>query len=441
MNRILCAAFAALTAASALAQSGTNSPYSQYGIGTLSDQATGANIGMSGLGYGWVSGNEVNYLNPASYAATDSLSFIFDAAASGIFTNYAEGAKKVNAKNGNFEYVVASFRAARHLGVSFGVMPISNVGYNYSNTQYVFDDKTVSTTTYTNTYNGEGGLHQAYVGAGWAPFASSKIMPLRGLAVGANVSYVWGDFTRSVTNSYSETSISTLGKTATASVSSYGIGLGLQYSYPIDKKNTLTAGIVWGMGHKLGADAEMQIISTNSQSGVSDTTTTTAHNAIETPMKLGAGVVWAHGTQWKAGIDYTMQKWGSCVAPVYSVVNDVQHYEAQTGQYKDRHKITLGGEYCHKAASRRFIDRMRFRAGVSYATPYLKINGQDGPTEMTASLGIGLPIINNYGNRSIVNVAAQWVHLSADNMIKENSFRITVGLTFNERWFAKWKVE
>jgi hypothetical protein len=26
-------------------------------------------------------------------------------------------------------------------------------------------------------------------------------------------------------------------------------------------------------------------------------------------------------------------------------------------------------------------------------------------------------------------------------MIKETMFRLNIGLTFNERWFAKWKVE
>ena len=36
----------------ASAQSGTNSPYSQYGLGVLSDQSQGFNRGMSGLGYG-----------------------------------------------------------------------------------------------------------------------------------------------------------------------------------------------------------------------------------------------------------------------------------------------------------------------------------------------------------------------------------------------------
>ena len=53
------------------AQSGTNSPYSQYGLGILSDQTSGFNRGMNGVGLGFHEHNQVNYLNPASYASID----------------------------------------------------------------------------------------------------------------------------------------------------------------------------------------------------------------------------------------------------------------------------------------------------------------------------------------------------------------------------------
>ena len=53
----------------------------------------------------------------------------------------------------------------------------------------------------------------------------------------------------------------------------------------------------------------------------------------------------------------------------------------------------------------------------------------------------GIPIINGFNNRSVLNISGQWVKRSADNLITENTFRINIGLTFNERWFAKWKVE
>ena len=156
----------------ALAQSGTNSPYSAYGLGELTEQSSGFNRGMNGLGLGFREHNQVNYLNPASYSALDSLSFIFDTGLSLQLTNFSENGKKVNANNADFEYVVAGFRAARHVGVSFGIIPFTNVGYNYANTQYVGGSAAASSTTYTNTYAGDGGLHQVYLGAGWEPFLS-----------------------------------------------------------------------------------------------------------------------------------------------------------------------------------------------------------------------------------------------------------------------------
>ena len=116
------------------AQSGTNSPYSQYGLGVLSDQTSGFNRGMNGVGLGFHEHNQVNYLNPASYSNIDSLSFILDAGISGQITNFNENGVKKNAKNANFEYVVAGLRVAKHVGVSFGILPFTNVGYNYTST-------------------------------------------------------------------------------------------------------------------------------------------------------------------------------------------------------------------------------------------------------------------------------------------------------------------
>lgn len=55
---------------------GSNSPYSRYGFGLLSDRAGGFNKGMSGLAYGMRYGNELNTKNPASYSSIDSLSFL-----------------------------------------------------------------------------------------------------------------------------------------------------------------------------------------------------------------------------------------------------------------------------------------------------------------------------------------------------------------------------
>ena len=127
--------------------------------------------------------------------------------------------------------------------------------------------------------------------------------------------------------------------------------------------------------------------------------------------------------------------------PQFKVVDNVANYSITSGLFNNRHKYTLGGEYCKGERYRGFFNRIHYRAGVSYATSYLKINGQDGPREISASIGFGIPIVNGYNNRSILNISGEWVNQNAKGLIKENMYRINIGLTFNERWFAKFKVE
>lgn len=181
---------------------------------------------------------------------------------------------------------------------------------------------------------------------------------------------------------------------------------------------------------------------TNSQnSSANYADTLKANGRLSIPHIFGAGLVWNHKDQLKLGFDYQMQKWSSLDWPTLNASGTTPTYTLTSGQFNDRQKFTFGGEYCKGERYRGFFQRIHYRAGVSYATPCVKINGQEGPREISASVGVGIPIINNYNNRSILNISAQWVNMSAAGLLKENTFRINVGLTFNERWFAKFKVE
>lgn len=427
MKQILLTVSIVMSSVAVFAQSGTNSPYSQYGLGTLGEQSTGFNRGMNGLGLGFHEHNQINVQNPASYSAIDSLSFIFDAGIAGQITNYKQGAVKQNAQNANFEYVVAGFRAAKHLGISFGIMPYSNVGYSYSEAGSVGNSSAGSSVAYGNTYSGSGGVHYAYLGAGW--------MPVKGLSVGVNASYLWGSYTRSVVNAYSDGYVNTLSRYYTATINSYKLDFGLQYTQRLTKKDNLTLGLTYSLGHKLGATPECNEITTNSQTSVSDTATHRGLGELEIPTVYGAGLMWNSSNRLKIGIDYQLQKWASASNPQYEGM-------ATNGfSYKDRHKFTFGGEYCPQENSRKFLNRVHYRFGASFATNYIKINGQDGPKEYSVSAGFGIPVVNNYNNRSLLNISAQWVRQDSKLFITENSFRLTIGLTFNERWFAKWKME
>ena len=110
MKKNILAFCLSILATAAFAQSGTNSPYSQYGLGVLTDQGNSYNRGMNGVGLGLRESNQINYINPASYSSIDSLTFVFDVGMSLQITNFKEGNVKKNAKNADFEYAVGGFR-------------------------------------------------------------------------------------------------------------------------------------------------------------------------------------------------------------------------------------------------------------------------------------------------------------------------------------------
>ena len=417
----------------ASAQSGTNSPYSQYGLGVLSDQSQGFNRGMSGLGYGLRTSNQVNVLNPASYSSIDSLTMIFDMGLSLQLTHFEENGIKKNARNANFEYAVATFRVFPKVGLSVGILPFTNIGYNYSTTEALPS----SSTTVTQNCEGSGGLHQAYAGIGWNMFA--------GLSLGANFSYLWGDYEKSVTVSSNDSYVNTLGRRYKASISSYKIDLGMQYEQKIGRRDALVLGATVGLGHKLGADPSISISNTNPQTAVMQVKTDTVSNGLEIPLTIGGGLSYKHGTKWLLGVDYSLQKWGELSYP--EVDDATQKYQLKKGLLKDRHKLTFGGQYVPRAYdTRHFLNRIHYRFGVSYATPYYNIGNVKGPKELTVSAGFGIPIFNDWTSHSMsnvtfLNISGQWVHTSAKDLITENTFRINVGITFNEQWFKKWKVK
>ncbi len=413
-NRILVAFLAAIAPLFVFAQGGTSSPYSQYGLGVMSDRSQGLSRGMNGASLGVRKGNIINTQNPASYSAVDSLTMLIDAGVSGQITNYKENNTKVSQKSANFEYFVGSFRMLRHVGLSVGVLPYSAIGYSYE------------TKSATNTYisnDGDGGFREAFLGIGWQMFS--------GLSVGANVGYLWGGFDRSVISAES-TSLASLSRIYSTEVSSYLADFGIQWQQPLSRTDNITVGATFGLGHKLGADATCVV--TNVTMMLSDSMTVS--NAYSVPMSYGVGVAYNHDDRLLVDADFLLRRWGSLD---YPAISDNGDYAMQGGLLKDSYHFRAGLDYVpNDRTSRKYYDHIHYRLGAGYSTSYFYVNGKEGPKELSVSIGLGLPLLNN---RSMVNISGQWCRTSATGMISENTFRINLGLTFNERWFAKWKID
>lgn len=401
-----------LVVAGANADNGINSPYSRYGLGILSDQSLGINRQMGGLGYGLRNSRFINMQNPASFSSADTLTMLIEAGFSMQNVNFKEGEKRINAKNASFDYLAMQFRLCKGLGVSAGFLPYSNVGYSFSRTEELGLNE-----VHTDSYKGEGGIYQPYLGIAWSP--------AKWVSAGVTGSYIYGDITHQVINEY--TNSTNTSKQYSANIKNYKLDFGLQFIAKMAEKHNLTLGAVYSLGHSLNADAT-ETVSANGGS-----TTRKIKGGFNLPNTYGAGFFYCYNNQWGFGADYTFQQWDA------STFFDSTHSVGT-----NRSKVSLGFEYSPTQLSKNLFKMMNYRAGVHYAQPYTQINGQRGCDEYGVSAGVSIPFYNknNTYSHGTVHISGQFIHLAprSAGLITENYLRINIGITFNESWFMKLKV-
>lgn len=414
--------------------SGSNSPYSRYGWGSLSEDAQGFNKAMGGVGLGFSAKDMLNTQNPASYAAIDSVTLLFDVGISLQGGHWSEGSKSVNAFNSTLDYMEAGFRLCNRLGMSLGLRPFSLVGYDFKSKETLADIDGYGEKIVTSSYTGEGGTHKVWLGMGWSPIDN--------LSIGFNAGYIFGRLQHSSTITYDNTAFYNVARQYKAHVNTYSVDLGLQYTHKLNKKDALTLGLAYSLGHKINSQATL-INQKGTATAILGGDTLTAPDALQLPTTYGVGLAYTHGEKWKVGADYTLQCWSKCRFPQLMTSGQQIAYQATEGAFSDRHKVNVGAEFVPNPEGLKVSDHICYRAGFAYATSYAKVNGSDGPKSYTASLGLGLPIVNTYTTRSNLNVAVQWEHLapSGKGSLKEDYIRLCLGLSFNGNWFNKWRIE
>jgi len=405
----------------------TDSPYSRYGLGVLNNQSIGASRSMGGLSYG-VRGINTNPGNPASYTAVDSLTFIFDIGISYRKSRLSEGSNKQTDDNGGLDYIAMQFPLAKNFGMSIGLLPYSTVGYSFGARE------TVGVSS-TKTFEGSGGFNVVYGGLGYSP--------IKNLSVGANVGFLFGNTT--YTRNLAITGVPSANTQAwrhKLTLNMLKLDFGIQYTLDLNKKDNITIGAIYSPAIKKSGRIERQY-NVLSSSGIiidSDTAIYTGKDAYaDIPHKLGAGFTWNKGDNLTIGADATYERWSKSR---YS-----EHMDDglnSSNRFNDRWVFNAGFEYSIDAMDRSFLKRMKFRGGLNYGDSYINIMGNDGTIsgykEYGATIGFGLPLRDNMTGRvSYVNIGFEYRNITPDkkNMIKEQYFGVSVGVTLNELWFFK----
>ncbi len=406
-------------------QSLTISPYSRYGIGDLSFNGLASNVAMGRTAIGKQNPGMLNPINPASYGNFIPKSFIFNV---GYVHKLMESETANNVwltNNSNLQYMVAGFYIRKWWGTSFGMLPVSNIGYDISSTDTIFAEDEYTEVQYS--YIGGGGINKFYWG--------NTFKPYKNLCLGINLNYNFGSIDRTNSAKITETSYSNYTEIKKRYlIGGFNYNLGLQYSDSImskkDKSKSLlifTAGIILDNSSNLRTINTLRILQLQSlnQNYFSDTISndTTSVQKLGLPQNYGFGLALKFNQQLTLAFDYSIQKW-SKVTPLDG------NY-----QLEDNKLIGLGLEYCLNEYSTIYYKTLRYRVGAYQEDSYVSMQLQ--PIKKYAiTFGLGIPI-----RSSLINVSFELGTRGTTefNLVKERYALFNLDFSLYELWFVKSK--
>jgi len=329
--------------------------------------------------------------------------------------------------NGGLDYLTMLFPIGKKIGVSFGILPYSSVGYSFG------VNKTEGGVSYQEYFSGSGNLSQIYGGIAYE-------MPIKGLSVGANVSYLFGRLKHDRSLPFSTTTIYTRTEYKKLSVSAAKFDIGVQYQLPLsNNKKVLTLGAVFTPQIKTSARASRREVLS---SGDTLTYTSPTGTNAGLPLTIGGGFTLSNKRNLLFGADFTFQKWQDLDYP--AEMNDNM---TSSDRFNNRYRANAGVEYVVDPFDRNFWRKIKLRAGVNYSNSYLNVKNNLGESggykEYGATIGFGIPMARDvYTQRvSYLNLSFEYTTLRPElnNMVKEQYFGVSLNVNINDLWFMKNK--
>ncbi|SHG90340.1 Long-chain fatty acid transport protein [Flavobacterium micromati] len=402
-----------LVSLGSIAQEGTASPYSFYGIGEVRFKGTHEFRSMGGIAIEQDS-IHMNLQNPASYGNLKLSTFSLGATYA--TTTLKADSKSENARRTTLDYLAVGLPMGK-FGVGFGLIPFSSVGYKIRPTE--------SLTENNQSFNGKGGLNKAFLGVGY------KITPQ--LSVGADVQY---DFGKIETNNFEYISGIAIGtrELNNADLSGVNFNLGMMYQRKIDKKLSLFSSLTYSIESSLTSKNTRNIATAvyneNFELGIVDVLEeVNTVEKLKLPSKISAAAGIGEARKWLVGVGYTFQQAGE-LSNKYNALDNVT--------YKQNSKFSIGGYYIPNYKSfTSYPKRITYRGGFRYEQTGLVINSQP-INDLAVTMGFGLPLSGTFSN---VNIGVEFGQRGTTkaNLIQENYANVSVGFSLNEQWFVRRK--
>jgi hypothetical protein len=435
-----------------------NSPYSRYGIGDLVPPASVTNRALGGISAGYTDFLSINYSNPASYSSFQAVleqkskKLVSGRAILDVGLNFenrtlkeASPAEKFTASNALFSYVQVGVPLKNNWGLSFGLRPISRISYNIVRNERLKDPGTgLPIDSATTSYKGVGGAYLASVGTGFSLFHKTTAKGEQKLSVGINGGYFFGGKDYSTRRTLINDSVDYYQanyETKTNFGSLY-FNAGLQYKVPLSSKVSMTVGAYGNWGQKINATQDIlreTFVYDDNQGNVrldsvSDKRDVKGSFNIPTSYTVGfliqkSALINKEGG-WLFGVDFTQQNW------------DQYRFYGQVDSVRNAWQVKVGAQI-NPVPKRNYFSNVAYRFGFFMGPDYVKVRN-DLP-QFGASFGMGLPVALSRqapNQVTLVNLAFEYGKRgNNDNLLKESTFRFSLGFSLSDFWFIKRKYE
>lgn len=399
-----------------LAQEGTSSPYSFYGIGDIKFKGAVDTRSMGGLTV-FPDSIHLNLQNPAHLAGLKLTSFAVGStyANTKLQSETASG----KARRTSLDYLAVGIPVGK-FGVGFGLIPYSSVGYKL---QSLTSDENPT----FSRYSGVGGVNKVFAGLGY------KITEQ--INVGVTAQYNFG--TIETTNlRYLESVQYGTRENNMSDLQGFNLDFGLSYQAKINDKLSLFSSVTFSPESTLNLDNSrsidlIQFLSNGNTSTVQSEEVTVENTEIKIPTKWSFGIGVGQLKKWMLGGEITL---------INNSVMSNRFNDIEGAAFENSTRYVVGGYFIPNYNSYSgYFKRIVYRAGLRYENTGLVLQNKS-ITDAAMNLGLGLPLNGTFSN---INVNFEYGKRGTtySNLVEENYFNISIGLSLSDKWFVKRKFD
>lgn len=399
------------------------SPYSTFGLGDKVETISLRARSMGKIGMAYSSLVNINPDNPASYSGIRYTTFEINGY--GRNSTFQTEQERISRSAISFDGIQFAFPGSKYFTLTLGVNPYTKSGYKVRQIDNFYEGG--DTMEVVTTRSGDGGTTKAFLGIGTSFFKHK-------LAIGLNANLLFGSVSKYKETVFTENNfIQTMVKNQTY-YSGLGVDVGLMYSDSLNNY-AFRVGAVYGTSYKLRAEQYQVFYDVFFQQ------TNTGLFASYTPFDTSGKQISRYSVPYHVGFGVGIDKTNALTAAIEARYEDWSHLPnvADLATYKNGFSVRAGVELTPNFKEDNYWKKVAYRFGVHYdALPYIVKGNNLSQWGITA--GLGLPFRRTV---SRINIMAEYGQRGTvkPGLVRESFWGLGVGITFNDTWFIKRRLE